>query len=391
MTSRALGFVLVVVVVVTAVMAFRWRDISDFEYHNAKAELIVEQPLAVMQEVPNFLYHVLAGVPPLPNVSVGFRGALVMTASTVFSAWLLFAQLVRVLPERSRHAELLVAGFVLAFTLAAPVNLFTPQNLYYGYFPTTVYHNPTTILMKPFALGAFFMLPRLYDAGFRSARPYAWLVGYGLMTVLGMLAKPSFIMVALPALAVVTLYRLWKHAYVHWLLLIGGVVLPALLLLVYQTLVLTSPELGGGIYIEPLRTHFEWTLHYDKQADQQLLEKLLLSIAFPVLVFVLYWRESRKDMLFLLAWVMLGFGLLYSYLLVDRIEIAAGNFIWSAQIAVVLLFAAAMRLLASQPLAAWGWRGGTSLAVLGLHLLAGFYWYYLHLTVSYENLIWGLW
>lgn len=65
---------------------------------------------------------------------------------------------------------------------------------------------------------------------------------------------------------------------------------------------------------------------------------------------------------------------------------------WGAQFGVFLLFMAALLLLRHHR--AHGWRDLRLLlagAALGLHLLAGVNWYYLHLTRPYLQLIYVWW
>lgn len=391
---RGFWVLLLLSAVLVAPISLHWRESGDFDYHNRAADRFADDFGTMAVEVPNFLYHVLVGLPPskVTGISPFVRGAIVMILSAMATGAILYWHMcLHAKPSLTRIAG--IVGAILAFLVVAPINFLTPDNLYFGYFPAHVYHNPTMNMMKPFALLLFFWLPRLYDENFRPRLWGWWLVAYALLTLLGILAKPSFIMAALPALALVSLYRLLRRGHVHWVLLIGGVVVPAVGLLFYQTFTLTSLDIGGGIRFEPLRVFFEWTLHYDKFANVGLIEKLLLSIAFPLVVYMLYWRETWRDLTFNLAWLTLMASLAYSYLLVDEIEIAAGNFTWSAQFAVLLMFAVALITLVkhhAQPLRQH-WRMMASLAVLGLHLMAGVHWYILHMTQPYDVLIFRWW
>src|SRR5690606_10371708 len=95
-----------------------------------------------------------------------------------------------------------------------------------------VYHNPTIVLLKPLALGLF-----LYAVGVFSAQGHfhtrgAWAAAF-VLTVLCGLAKPNYLIVLLPTLGLVTVYRLLKKQPVNWPLLLS-IALPAVVLLGLQ-------------------------------------------------------------------------------------------------------------------------------------------------------------
>jgi hypothetical protein len=385
-------------------MALHWRDIGDFEAHNLLASYVATNPDDLFSDIPHFLYHVLTGVPYalVPSIGVATWGAMVMVASYLLTGAVLLYAIRQRVQKLSWWALLGSVGIVLALMVAVPINLFTPENLYFGYFSNNVYHNPTVNLMKPFAILLFLGLARLYDASWQPRHVGARVVGYALLSITSLMAKPSFIIAILPALGLLTLYRMLRRQTIHWVVLLGGVVIPTGALLFYQIFVMTGAGTGGAIRIEPLRVFFEWTLHYEQYANVGLIEKLLLSIAFPLLVYGLYWRKTTRHLLFNLAWMMLGVALAYSYLLVDDTQIAAGDFIWSAQTAVVMLFVVATLTLVTENRALFETRPTLnslrqhgrlwlSLALLGVHLVAGIHWYYMHITEPYVELIFRWW
>ncbi len=73
-----------------------------------------------------------------------------------------------------------------------------------------------------------------------------------------------------------------------------------------------------------------------------LFPKFLLSICFPLLVSILYWKQACRDTMLVLAWLCFLFGGLYTYLLAERLYLGAGNMVWSGYIAAFLLFFASI-------------------------------------------------
>jgi hypothetical protein len=68
-------------------------------------------------------------------------------------------------------------------------------------------------------------------------------------------------------------------------------------------------------------------------------EKFLLSIIFPVLVTLLYLKDTLKDNRMLLAWFTLVFGSFYTYFLAEvGPRFSSGNFTWSGEIAMFVMF-----------------------------------------------------
>ena len=377
-------------------MLVTWRTQGDYLVHlDYTLQLLRGDLGTVLPLVPNILYHVSAFVPYYLNDGMGVVDALIVGNLPWYGLLLLVAFLW--LRRYEGRALLLVALTSLALLLVAPLAFFTPENLYFGYLTPNVYHNPTMIPLRPTSL-------LLFIAAVAAFRPTAadwpaW-VRWGriplvaLLTWACILAKPSYLMILLPALALLTLYRMVRKQAIDWPLLLGGIVIPAGVILGVQALTFTR----GAIAWEPVRTFWEWSLHYDPNADTGLLLKWLLSVAFPLAVYALYWRTAYRSLMLNLAWLCFVIGVLYAYLLVDTGEVAAGNLVWNAQIGTFVLFAAS----AAHWLRHWrmwsgwqDWRGWLPFVICGLllvaHVLAGLHWYQLHLNAEFLDLIYIWW
>jgi hypothetical protein len=407
-------------------MMQRFSSTGDYPQHNQLALDLLANPTEFLRNTPHFLYHIATAAVYLLLGDISLAGAWVMVLCYIIVMWLIYWQL-RCASEflGSFWLILLTIGITLSLALFMPINIFTPENLYFGYFAPNVYHNPTIIIMKPFALLLFFLSLRLFG----QEKPLSrwWIIPFALLSFLSMIAKPSFIIAFVPALGLLCcfflLYRfrdtlslllnpmniLWgflgienskelpvlmRRSFINWPVLLGGIVLPSLLVLYIQTLTWTS---SGGIGIEPFRVIFEWTLHYEKNADQLLFFKLIMSCAFPLLVYVLYLRHSYRNLGFNLAWLLFAVSVSYAYLFIDYSGIAAGDFGWSAQIAVFILHAVAAVFLLQVTLkecqkTSLDWLTlGLCLVVFSLHLISGIHWYNLHLHRSMEDLLYIWW
>jgi hypothetical protein len=210
------------------------------------------------------------------------------------------------------------------------------------------------------------------------------------------LAKPSYVIALAPALVLAAIHARRRGAALHWRLLVYGVLLPIALVVGLQ---LTSQGARRGVVIAPLGVFHEWARLLNPDAATDLPLKLVLSILFPLAVYVLCWRQARGTLYLNLAWLTFGFGAAYTYLLAEPgDEMGTGNFTWSGQISVFVLFVASAVFLL-------GWatratpqrsRGLTaSVVVVGLvfalHLVSGLQWFGLHtgwLPMHYIIAVW---
>lgn len=430
--------IMFILLMISGIMIFqpimmRWQVMGDYTTHNQLALNLIDNPSEFFRNTPHFLYHVAVAFiyTVVPNIDINTAAAWVMILCYLAVISLIYWQL-RSKSELPATVIVVIITGLLALSLAIimPINFFTPENLYFGYLVPHVYHNPTVNIMKPFSILLFFMTLQL----FFNDKPLTrwWIIPFAVMTFLSLVAKPNFIIAFVPTLGLVTLilmirgwndvsqilrqpmsivrafdYRdieatqelpkILQPSYINWAVLITGIVLPTFAVLAYQTLTWTS---SGGIGIDPFRVLFEWTLHYDDNADKQILYKFVMSCAFPLAVYILLIRQTIQNFMLNLAWLLFLVSAAYLYLIVDYTVIAAGDFSWSAQIASLLLFITSSLFmlkhygthLMSGSLSTIQWAillicG----AVFALHLIAGIHWYRLHMSQYMEELIYIWW
>jgi hypothetical protein len=121
-------------------------------------------------------------------------------------------------------------------------------------------------------------------------------------------------------------------------MLIFGIGIPAVALLGYQALTFTD----GGLEIAPFMTFDLWAYHYNPLANTLLPLKFLLSIAFPLAVYLAYFPRARRDTAFNLAWLCVAVGMAWTYLFADSGDRVAGNLVWNGQSAVLILYVATL-------------------------------------------------
>lgn len=372
-------FVVAVVILFAPILADRVHRQTDYGAHIGFAQTLLDTGdfSHFVSTIPHFLYHalVIGGHFVVPTASltvVGFAVALglyVILGLVIYG----FLRLILGKPHTTVFC-LLYVGLTLILMLVGPIIILTPEVPYLvGYLSPHVYHNPTMVTLKPLTLVLFVLALQTVDRQVPKHRNRR-LVLSALFTVLCILAKPSFVVILLPALAIVTLFRFVQHQSVHWVLLIGGIVLPACVLLGVQAILFDASR----IILNPLAFY----------ASRNLLDnlglKLVLSILFPALVYLLYAPWARKTLYLNLGWLIFIFGAASTYLLAEENKVRFGNLTWSGQIGIFVLMTVSVVFWMSEFLprrqqSARGIAGYLRIAVCGfvlaLHVTGGIIWY----------------
>jgi hypothetical protein len=287
-----------------------------------------------LTSMSHFLYPLLAGfVKVFFHLSYWDASFAVVVLFEAFLALVLFV-FVRAVIQRpgSLRASLWSTALALSLLLVAPIPLFAffDRQLYFGYIAINVCHNATMAVLKPLAILLFWAGTQVYRSRNKSI---VLILLCAFLTVMTAVTKPSFIFDLLPVLGLFTLYRIIKKQWVNWPLLVFGIGLPIVLSLGWQYwFTYTSPSvIDPRIIIAPFAV-------YQARSDW-LFAKFLLSILFPLGVCILYFPKVRRELELLLAWPVFLLGATYSYLLAEEgVRFSHGNFIWSAQIGLFILF-----------------------------------------------------
>jgi hypothetical protein len=264
-----------------------------------------------------------------------------------------------------------------ALLISAAICVFTFPHLFLGYVSTATYHNPTIQVLKPLALALFLRLDDDVLARPPARRISSGLLGLALLSAITTLAKPSFSIVALPALMVmVVVYRrsIPLRGALATLAVFG---LAAGAVIVWQSLFLfTGGHAGNGIEIRPFEVALMFAPNWHR-----LVAKLLLSVAFPLSALIFNPRAALADRRLVFSYACFAVSLLYYLLLAEQGGRAShGNFGWGVMTSLVLVFVSTAAMLARRGATA---RRATLMPwlVLAVHAVSGLVW----LTTS-----WGL-
>ena len=315
---------------------------ADFPFHIATAETFAATGAIT---VPHFLLQVLlgavlfaAGGGASTPIALAFFSVL-YAAAAMMVCWFV--------ARDGAGARALAASVALACAVivAAPVLPREELPVYLiGYFPPNVYHNPTMLLAKPFlVLALAAAMTAITRAGRTTARELA---GLSLPVLFLGAAKPNYLGCLMPALVLVGLWRV-PPAQREFAARRIAAMCGAAFLILAATYVRYRAErrFETGIMFAPLAV----ISHYVPVDAASIVSSVLASVAFPLTVTLLWPRLVWRDRAMSLAWAGAVIGLLFSYLASETgPRQFDGNFLWTGQMGVFVLFVAAAAFVRRQ-------------------------------------------
>ncbi len=231
----------------------------------------------------------------------------------------------------------LLMAFALGLTILAPVTIWT-NSFMLGYFNPIVYHNPTIIALRLFAIPVSLLAARVFcERPFESMNQQIFLILLcAVLVLLATLTKPSYTFVLLPGCCVYAVWRLLRWRHINIPFLIFAICLPGVLMLGLMYLLAyygfddgSSLAIGAFTF---MKLHIPtWRIPI----------QLMLSLIFPAGLYLCYPIQARRDLYLNLSWLIFGVGAAVVYLLYETgPRLHHGNFLWSGYSAVfVLMFA----------------------------------------------------
>jgi hypothetical protein len=228
---------------------------------------------------------------------------------------------------------------VLAVTvvMAAPILPRAEPTMHLiGYFPPNVYHNPTMLMAKPLLVLSFAGVVAALTRGGALVRGELLLLAAPVV-LLG-LAKPNYLGCVVPVLLAGAAWAAARRRPVSWLR-VQAICIAAVGTLASTYLLYESEELGfeGAVIFAPLRV----IALYAPVDAASIARALAGSLAFPLAVAALWPRAAAADVGMRAAWGGTIVALFFSYFLAEGgIRMDHGNFLWTGQMGVFVLFVA---------------------------------------------------
>ena len=274
------------------------------------------------------------------------------------------------------------AVLAVSLLLVAPIMLFVfwDKLWYLGYIGLENFHNPTIMLLRPVAFASFICALRIFSSKHNS---WKFVLLAAVLMIFSELVKPNYALCILPAVGLLTVQYLGWRKPIDWRLLIFGFFLPGGVVLLGQWLMTYSMpgDTGDKIVI--------YFLGVMKGYSSYLLPKLLLSLLFPLTVFVLNFRKAIRDNNLLLAWFGLLAGLVQMYCLAEVGDrFSDGNFLWGAQVMLFIVFVASVRFLWHEKIAtglSFRWKELFAYTFYAVHLFSGMAYYVYAIIVTTKS------
>jgi len=252
--------------------------------------------------------------------------AAFVTASVVTIYAILIYKIIHyLLSDTTVQSSLLSTLITLILLIVGPLDL-PNYNMYYilGQWSPNIWYSPTFVMLKPFALLAtFFIVKTLQNRSFK------FLFITVLAAILSVFAKPSFIIVFLPA---ILLFYLLRPIYLskYNTLLISILFLSTIGSILFQYSLLFS-ESNVHILIDPYGV---WSKY-----SPSIFLSLLLGLGFPLLYLLFYTQRVYKNDYTLLSWIMTIISITVAILFAESGErYMHGNFFWSYATSLNLLY-----------------------------------------------------
>ena len=306
------------------------------------------------QALDSSLYHHIKH--PLYHVMVrGYKSLFpsnseqVISFLSIFTFMLPLPSLVFSLLRRSSQrliSDHVLIMLALGLTVMAPITIWTDNHHMIGYLNTLVYHNPTSLALRLFLIPLALVSVNSFKCRSHRSRSHriGFLLASGSLIVIASLAKPSYTIALIPALGLMALWRVFASRFVNWTLLILGLFIPGLLILGTQYVVVylnSSNDSGFGLGFLTLFGHWAplWRIPL----------QFLLSLVFPVAVYLLFLTDARKHLFLNLSWLVFGVGTLITCFFFEvGPRSTAGNFLWTSYSVVFVLMFASLTFLIEQ-------------------------------------------
>lgn len=314
----------------------------------------------------------------------GWEIAGLLTAVLIYlaTAWILYFVLKNTLKfDQSRFSELKIWSLIVVSLFVMPINFFfLHERLTLGYFSANVLHNPTYILSRVFSL-ALFYLCLLWSEKEIDLKTGALL---SVLSLLSTASKPNFMMGFGPSLVLffIRKNKTIKRENFRLLFFVG---VPAFLVLLTQFLMRSGLADTSKFVFAP----FMAILTRVPNIPMVLLF-VVLSLAFPISVFILNWKEIKKESSthFLLITLIINF--LLFVLFAEVPNTGHLNFIWGVMMAVFLTFVYTIIIWAKQYTIEnkqfWSVKSLVPLTFLLLHIASGVLYYVS--VVLYPGPVW---
>ena len=313
-------------------------------------------------------HYTVAALDIIPGVDGPRAAAIVLSASLLVTALLCCGFLAGAPGNRAPEAVLLGLTEALLIVTAIYLPWFN-RFLYLGQGSPNVWHNPTTILLKPFALASFFLLAPACGPGKLAALGRWRAISAAGLLVLSVWVKPSFALFFIPAVMIFVALQFVCARRVSWGMLL--VLAPAAAALAYGCIRTQS----SADPLERAKIVFDF-LGAARLHTPNVFVSALLVLAFPLAVALCRYRSMTEPGPLQIAWLGLGIAAVQYFCFAEEgARYEDQNLMWGYVVALSLVF-----ICSAREMLIWGAeperRRGAFLFCIGIfaaHFASGLY------------------
>lgn len=297
-------------------------------YKLSQGDLVTSNP--GYHAVVAFVIKIVEMFTTLNQINVRWAAVIATTALMLFLLYVTYWVLKKFLANRFNDWVLLISSVLINLVTAIYLPFFNKFILVGQSSPTT-WHNATQLALKPLAILTYTLfLLFLADKDKRNSFWHGLVIS--ILLLLTTIAKPSFMIIFLPALGI---YILWKHVKefeYYWKSFL--IALPMMTLVAFQYIdifVKSSHVEKNSIVLDMFKL---WSSY-----SPFVPVSVLLAIAFPLSILIFRFEIIKTNSFLLIAWLqyIVGFAQV-GFFAESGSRYDHGNFFWGYNIALAILF-----------------------------------------------------
>ena len=196
--------------------------------------------------------------------------------------------------------------------------------IYIGQGSPSVWHNVTILIVQPLTLLSVF-----YTIKFFLSDKFNYFIVAILVTMLSVIAKPSYIIVFLPSLVIYVLLK--KYFAKRQLLFTATIVFSSVAILVYQFMKQFTGGSDDSVVVDILGV---WSLY-----TPSVPVSILLALGLPLLITLFNYRYIKENEYIKFSWLLVFFSfVLFAGFAESGRHYSDGNFGWSWNISLSLIY-----------------------------------------------------
>lgn len=315
------AFVLAVISYIEGLIIYINAENWDYGQHTKIAKLILGSEIdpdsfqAGKQALAYPMYHVLIKLMHIVGkLDYPFVVALLMVVCILASVLCVRELIIELSHRQNSYLVDFLSIFSIVFIVArGPLTHFRFYIFITGPNPI---QSPTYILVRPFAIVCFYFFCRLFSGyNANKSAKISDLLGFGVFSLLSVLAKPSFATVFLPAMGLYTLVVMIKNKDLRIGIKTLISVLPSVIILFWQRYYITSNT--GMLKV---------SIHFGSFSDLGLADVIMVTICMiPSALLLINSQQLRNNVYYQIAFMAYIIGWLQFYFLDNG---NSGDFGW---------------------------------------------------------------